>query len=115
MRRIISFVNRALHRKGHLSVDELAKLAEEIVGHGCMVSLFVLPDPATPARTVGVDVDDLAFRLRETKDSVTAALALLEKEGRANRTWLDGHWILLLKPRNMRSQASERHKDQRSA
>jgi hypothetical protein len=115
VQRVIRFLKRALHIERRLTVDELVHLSEEIVGYGRMASLYLLPDPATQARTVGVDVDDLAFRLRETTRSVTAALILLEKEGRARNTWLDGHWILHLKPQDTRSKASEGHRDQRSA
>ena len=115
MQRVIRFLKRALHNERGLPVDELAQLAEEIAGYGSMVSRHLLPDPATQARTVGVDVDELSFRLRETTSSVTSALALLEKQGRARRTWLDAHWILLLKPQNMRSEGSEAGKYQRSA
>lgn len=115
MRGIIRFLERALRNKRRLADDPLLQLAAEIVGHARMVSLILLPDPATEARTVGVDVDDLAFRLRETTGSVTAALVLLEKEGRASRTWMDGHWILRLRPQDMRRATSEGDKDRRTA
>jgi hypothetical protein len=115
LRGIIRFLKRALRNKRRLADDPLLQLAAEIVGHARMVSLILLPDPATEARTVGVDVDDLAFRLRETTGSVTAALVLLEKEGRASRTWMDGHWILRLRPQDMRRATSEGDKDRRTA
>ena len=106
---------RALQRKPRLADDQLVQLAEEIVRCGCMTSLFLLPDPTTEARTVGADVDELAFRLREKTGTVTAALVLLEKQGRASPSWLDGHWILHLKPEDMHAVASQNHKDRRSA
>ena len=115
MDRIIRFVKGALRRERRLTDEELVQLAEEIAGFGCMVSLILLPDPATEARTVGVDVNELAFRFRETTGTVTAALVLLQKEGRARATWLDGHWILHLRPEDMRRVASQDHKDRRSA
>ena len=115
MQRVIRFVKRALHRERPLAHEQLVQLAEEIVGYGCMVSLILLSDPATKARTVGADVDDLAFRLRETTDTVIAALVLLEKEGRASRTWLGGHWTLQLRPEDMHRVTSEGHQDKRSA
>lgn len=115
MQRILRFVNRTFHREPRLPDDQLVQLAEEIVGYGRTISLLLLPDPATQARSVGVDVGELAFRLRETTGTVTAALLLLEKEGRASRTWLDGHWILLLKSEDMRNAASQGHKDRRTA
>lgn len=116
VQRLIAFLKRALHIERRLTVDELVQLSKEIVGYGRMGgSEYLLPGPATQARTVGVDVDDLAFRFRETTRSVTAALVLLEKEGQARHTWFDGHWILHLKPQDTRSEAPEGHEDQRSA
>ena len=115
VQRVIRFLKRALHIERRLTVDELVRLSEEIVGYGRMASLHLLPDPATQGRTVGVDVEELAFRFRETTRDVTAALILLEKKEQASRTWLDGHWILFLKPQDTRSKASEGHKNQRSA
>ena len=115
MQRIIRFVKLVLHRELPLADHQLIQLAEEIIGYGCMGSLFLLPDPATQQRTIGVDVDDLAFRLRETNGNVTAALVLLGEEGRASRTWLDGHWILRLRPEDMRNVAPKGHNEKRSA
>ncbi len=116
--RVIRFLKRALHIERRLTVDEfyrLVQLSEDIVAYGRLASQHYVRDPAAVGRTVGVDVDDVAFRLRETTRDVAAALVLLEKKGQASRTWLDGHWILFLKPQDTRSKASEGHKNQRSA
>ena len=116
--RVIRFLKRALHIERRLTVGEfhrLVQLSEDIVAYGRLASQHYVRDPAAVGRTVGVDVDDAAFRLRETTRDVAAALVLLEKKGQASRTWLDGHWILFLKPQDTCSNASEGHKNQRSA
>jgi len=67
---------------------QIQQLAGAIIDHGRMVSQFYSHQP------VGVEVNELAFRFRETAHNIVTALALLEKEGRASRTRLAGYWTL---------------------
>src|SRR6202521_1535928 len=56
---------------------QIQQLGGAIIDHGRMVSQFYSHQP------VGVEVNELAFRFRETNHNVVTALVLLEKEGRA--------------------------------
>jgi hypothetical protein len=67
---------------------EIQQLTEEIMSHGQMLSHHI------GCQTVGVEVEELAFRLRETTQNIVTALVLLEGQGRANRTRAVGYWTL---------------------
>ena len=73
---------------------QIQQLGGAIIDHGRMVSQFYSHQP------VGVEVNELAFRFRETNHNVVTALVLLEKEGRASRTRLAGYWTLRIQPQN---------------
>ena len=73
---------------GRAGEKQIQQLAGAIIDHGRMVSKFYSHQP------VGVEVNELAFRFRETAQNIVTALALLEKEGRASRTGLAGYWTL---------------------
>jgi hypothetical protein len=55
---------------------------------------------------VRIEVKELAYRLRESPADVIAALAFLEREGRAFRTRYKGLWKLRIIPDN---EATENH------
>jgi hypothetical protein len=64
------------------------ELADSVLDYGRM-SLYIYPQQA-----VLVDVDELAFRLRETRRTVRKALRLLESQGQAQRSDLREVWRL---------------------
>jgi len=67
---------------------EIEELAHSVMDYGRM-SLAVY------SRQVAiVEVDDLAFRFRETPQTITKALCLLERQGQAQRTKVHGLWKL---------------------
>jgi hypothetical protein len=67
---------------------EIDELAQSILDYGRMrLSVY-------PKQEVVVEVDELAFRLRETPRTINKVLFLLESERRAERTELDGLWRL---------------------
>jgi hypothetical protein len=94
-------MNQGLHP------EQLRLLGMEILDHGRMIAqLYSL-------RIVGVEVEEIAFRFRESKASVIAALTLLESGGRASRTTLSGYWTLYLGTQNQ-DEVIHRYEDQPS-
>jgi hypothetical protein len=81
---------------------ELKQLRKSIMEHGQMVY------DLNSCQPVRIEVKELAYRLRESPTDVTAALALLEREGRAFRTRYKGLWKLRITPEN---EATEIHED----
>jgi hypothetical protein len=69
---------------------EIEELAQSILDYARM-----LPQPR-PEKGVQVEVDELAFRLRETRQTIIEVLHLLESRERAARTELKGVWYLNL-------------------
>ena len=90
---------------GRAGEKQIQQLAGAIIDHGRMVSQFYSHQP------VGVEVNELAFRFRETAQNIVTALALLEKEGRASRTGLAGYWTLRVQPQNNK-EVLTRHEEQ---
>jgi hypothetical protein len=86
---------------GERKTDGMRQLTEEIMGHARMVSKYV------GHQTIGVEVDELAFRLRETTYNIVTALIVLEKQGRANRARTAGHWKLHAQPLGTYNEVSE--------
>ena len=64
---------------------QIRQLAGAILEYGRMGSQFHSHQP------VGVELEELAFRFRETTRDIVTASLLLENEGRASRTWLAGY------------------------
>ena len=71
---------------------QLFDLAETILGHGRLVQSHF----EFRMEHVIVEVEELAFRLRETPGAVTDALRLLRYMGRAERFGRPGCWRLNL-------------------
>lgn len=67
---------------------DIEELARSVVDYG-RIRL-----DARARNDVVVEVEELAFRLRETRRSVAEALFLLESRGRAQRTEENGRWRL---------------------
>ena len=72
----------------HCQNGEIEELAGSVLDYGRMIR-----DVCSKLHIV-VEVDDLAFRFRKTPRMITEALFLLEKQGRATQTELDGLWKL---------------------
>jgi len=87
---------------------QIRQLAGAIPEYGRMGSQFHSHQP------VGVEVEELAFRFRETPRDVVTALLLLENEGRASRTRLAGYWSLRIQPQNTKEVFTS-HENQRRA
>ncbi|MGA3104086.1 MAG: hypothetical protein ABSD53_06370 [Terriglobales bacterium] len=79
---------------------ELQHLRQSILEHAEMVYQLYSYHP------VRIEVKELAYRLRESPADVIAALAFLEREGRAFRTRYKGLWKLRIIPDN---EATENH------
>lgn len=69
---------------------EIAELVQSVSDYGRMRRSVY------PQRPVVVGVDELAFRLRENRESIRRALCLLESQERARRTEHEGLWKLLM-------------------
>jgi hypothetical protein len=74
--------------RGPRQTPDIEELARSVMGYG-RIRL-----DARSKHGVVVEVEDLAFRLRETRRAVTEALVLLENQGRAERTKQNGRWRL---------------------
>jgi hypothetical protein len=96
LREVITNLVSGLHREvAHLpggrgvrqnpNIEELARSA---IGYG-RIRLEV-----GSRHGVVVEVEELAFRLRETRRAVSEALVLLESQGRAERTKQNERWRL---------------------
>lgn len=81
---------------------QLKQLRKSIMEHGQMVYELYSYQP------VRIEVKELAYRLRESPEDVIAALAFLEREGRAFRTRYKGLWKLRIIPEN---EATEIHEN----
>jgi hypothetical protein len=64
-------------------------------------------------QSVRIEVDDLAFRLRETSQNIVAALGQLEKEGWAGRTKYKGVWTLRVQRANPSNEVLDKHENRR--
>lgn len=66
----------------------IEELAQSVLDYGRMrLRLY-------PQQAVVVEVDELAFRLRETRRTIKKVLYLLESQRQAKRTELEGLWTL---------------------
>jgi hypothetical protein len=74
--------------KGPRQTQEVEELACVLLDYGRMRI------DVRSRRGLVVEVKDLAFRLRETRRTVTDALFLLESQGHAKRTKHSGRWKL---------------------
>jgi hypothetical protein len=72
-----------------LESDEIEYLAQSVVDYARM-RLDLNPD-----EMVVVEVDELAFRFREDRRVIGKVLCVLESQGRAEKTKLNGLWRLM--------------------
>jgi len=85
---LLKYVVRGRDSKRDYQNREIEELAQSVLDYGRM-RLHVYPE-----RIVVVEVDELAFRLRESRRTITKVLYLLESQRRAKRTELKGLWSL---------------------
>jgi hypothetical protein len=74
--------------RGTRQTPNIEELARSVMDYGQMRL------NARSRHGIFVEVEDLAFRLRETRRAVREALTLLEGQGRAERTKQNGLWRL---------------------
>lgn len=89
------------HQKWNYSGRELEELAQSVLDHGRMMMHFY------PQQPVAVEVDELAFRLRESSRTITKVLHLLEIRRQAIRTELKGLWTLTIEPQILPDRSDE--------
>ena len=100
---IVQHISRLLkyialrHKRRHCSERELEELAQSVLDYGRMMMQFHLQ------QAVDVEVDELAFRLRESKRDIAKVLHLLESRGEAERTELEGLWTLQIESQESRN------------
>jgi hypothetical protein len=93
LRRIIRLLKRAMRIQRRLTLEEfylLLQLSEAILDHGRMLQSYY----ARPLEYVMVEIAELAFRLRETPQTIEDALLLLKDMGCADPYDRHGRWIL---------------------
>ena len=92
--RLLGLLRRTLRRKRRFTLEEcyqLLQLSETIIDHGRMLQSYF----QCPMEHVMVEVAELAFRLRETPETVNDALVLLMGMGRSD-PFEHGRWRLRL-------------------
>lgn len=87
-RRLWTEAGRFPGNKGSGLMPDIEELARSVMDFG-RIRL-----DAGSRNGVVVEVEELAFRLRETRRAVTKALVLLESRGRAQQTEQNGRWRL---------------------
>lgn len=87
-----NFLARVRGSRNNCYNREIEELAQSILDYARMV-----PHPRR-SEGVLVEVDELAFRLRETRRTITKVLCLLESQESATRTGLKGVWYLKISP-----------------
>jgi hypothetical protein len=93
--RLLGRIRRALRIERRLTLEEshqLLELAETIVEHGRMHHLFY----KNPMEYLMVETEELAFRFRETPQTIEDALQLLRATDRAEPYDRHGRWRLRL-------------------
>jgi hypothetical protein len=95
LQRLFSRIRRALRIERRFTLEEshqLLQLAETITEHGRMHQSYY----NNPMEYVMVETRELAFRLRETPETIEDALRLLQFMGRAQPYDRQGRWKLRL-------------------
>jgi hypothetical protein len=95
LQRLLGRIRRALRIERRLTLEEshqLLQLAETIIEHGQMHQAFY----EHRMEYLMVETKELAFRLRETPETIEDALRLLRVMGRADRYDRHGRWKLRL-------------------
>jgi hypothetical protein len=98
---LLKYVVRCRDSKRDYKNREGEELAQSVLDYGRM-RLHLSAQQA-----VLVEVDELAFRLRETRRAITKVLYLLESQRRAKRTELEGLWSLQFELQHSRNRRSE--------
>lgn len=89
---LLNFLTRVWDGRDNCYNREVEELAQSILDYARM-----LPHPRL-GKGVLVEVDELAFRLREPRRTITQVLRLLESRENATRTGLKGVWYLKISP-----------------
>jgi hypothetical protein len=105
LERLLGRIRRALRIERRYSLEEshqLLQLAEIIIEHGRMHQSFY----EHPMEYVMVETKELAFRLRETPETIEDALKLLQNMDRAEPYDRHGRWKLRLAEKTDRNDAA---------
>jgi hypothetical protein len=94
LRRLVDVLKRASGMEQRLPPKELHQLAEAIIDYGRIEAQEGCS--ASPPLSVIVEVRELAYRFRETPDTIKDALMLLREMGRAEHVHRHGYWKLKL-------------------
>jgi hypothetical protein len=95
LKRLLGRIRRALRIERRFTLEEsyeLLELSEAIIDHGRMHQSYY----KSPVAYVMVETKELAFRLRETPETIEDALRLLQVMGRAEPYDQSGRWKLRL-------------------
>jgi hypothetical protein len=105
LQRLLGRIRRALRIERRFTLEEsyqLLELSEAIIDHARMHQSYY----KRPMEYVMVDTNELAFRLRETRQTIEDALRLLQVIGRAETYDRYGRWKLRLVERIDRANAA---------
>jgi len=94
LRRLRDLLKRVLWTEQRLSPEELRQLAEAIIDYGRIQAQEGWP--ASPALYTIVEIPEIAYRFRESPQTIKDALMLLKGMGRAHPVHRRGYWKLKL-------------------